>query len=97
MSIYRLMSWMNLGSHQKLEAEVQCLVKDILQVDNFDIKHLEGFSVRKNLRELDNPKDESSEKITFPDDWIETSITIDIPTKSVEEGPKAYTIPAFHY
>lgn len=88
---------MHLGSHQKSEAEIQHLVKDVLHADDFDVKHLEKFSVRRSLKELDKPKDESGEKITFPDNWIETSITIDIPMKSVEEGPKAYTIPRFHY
>ncbi|KAG2049202.1 hypothetical protein BDR06DRAFT_1012311 [Suillus hirtellus] len=94
-TIYRLMSWMNSGSHQKLEPEVQHLVKDVLQATDFNIKHLEGFSVKRSLRELD--KDEGREKITFPDDWIETDVTIDIPMKSRDEGPKTYTIPGFHY
>lgn len=94
-TVYRLMSWMNSGSHQKSEAEVQRLVKDVLQADDFDIKHLEGFSVKRSLRELD--KDEGGGKITFPDDWIETDVTIDIPMKSREEGPKTHTIPGFHY
>ncbi|KAG2046144.1 hypothetical protein BDR06DRAFT_1014963 [Suillus hirtellus] len=37
------------------------------------------------------------EKVNVPDDWIKTDISIDIPTKSKEEGPKSYTIPGFHY
>jgi hypothetical protein len=97
MSIYRLMSWMNSGSHQKSEAEIQRLVKDVLQADDFDVKHLEGFSVRRSLRELDKPKDQNGEKVTFPDDWIETNVTISIPTKSAVEGSQAYTVPGFHY
>ena len=79
----------------KSEAEVQRLVKDVLQEDNFDIKHLEGFSVRKSLREFD--RNENGEKITFPDNWIEASVTVNIPTKPREEGLKTYTIPGFHY
>jgi hypothetical protein len=94
-TIYRLMTWMNSGSHRKSETEVQRLVTDVLQADDFDIKHLEGFSVKRSLRELD--RDESGGEITFPDDWIETGVTINIPTKSREESPKAYTIPSFHY
>ncbi|KIK39154.1 hypothetical protein CY34DRAFT_14574 [Suillus luteus UH-Slu-Lm8-n1] len=95
MTVYRLMSWMNSGSHRKSENEVQRLVKDILQAHDFDINHLEGFSVRRSLRELDD--DEGAEKVNFPDDWIKTDVSIDIPTKSKEEGPKTYTIPGFHY
>ncbi|KIK33685.1 hypothetical protein CY34DRAFT_18219 [Suillus luteus UH-Slu-Lm8-n1] len=95
MTIYRLMSWMNSGSHRKSENEVQRLVGDIIQADDFDVKHLEGFSVRRSLRELD--KDEGVDTVNFPDDWIKASATIDIPTRSKEEGPEAYTIPGFHY
>ncbi|KAG1776447.1 hypothetical protein EV702DRAFT_1279228 [Suillus placidus] len=97
MSIYRIISWMNLGPHQKSKAEIQRLVKDVLQADDFDIKHLEGFSVRRSLRELDKPEDQNGEKVTFPDGWIETNITISIPMKSAVEGSKAYTVPGFHY
>ncbi|KAG2058438.1 hypothetical protein BDR06DRAFT_968449 [Suillus hirtellus] len=32
------------------------------------------------------------EKVSFPDDWIETNVTINIPMKSKEEGPKAYIL-----
>jgi hypothetical protein len=89
------MSWMNMGSHQKSEAEIQCLIKGVLQADDFDVKCLEGFSVKRSLQELD--KDEGRDRITFPDDWVETNITINIPTKLREEGPISYVIPGFHY
>jgi hypothetical protein len=86
---------MNSGSHQKSEIEVQRLVKEVMQADDFDTKDLEGFSVRRSLRELD--RDEGGEKTAFPDDWIEANVTLDIPTKSREEGPKLYSVPGFHY
>jgi hypothetical protein len=86
---------MNSGSHCKSEAEIQHLIKDVLQADDFDVKCLEGFSVKRSLQELD--KDEGGDRITFPDDWVETNITINIPTKSREEGPISYVIPGFHY
>jgi hypothetical protein len=95
MSIYRLISWMNSGSHKKSEAEIQRLVQDVLQADDFDIKDLEGFSVRSSLRELD--QDKSGERITFSDDWVESDVTINIPTKSPEGGSVPYTIQGFHY
>ncbi|KAG2159498.1 uncharacterized protein EDB93DRAFT_1075350, partial [Suillus bovinus] len=91
MTIYHLMTWMSSRSHQKLENEVY----DVLQADNFDIKHLEGFLVKKNLKELD--KDKGEEKVTFPDDWIKTDVTIDIPMRLREERPKVYSISRFHY
>ncbi|KIK36572.1 hypothetical protein CY34DRAFT_94132 [Suillus luteus UH-Slu-Lm8-n1] len=95
MTLYRLMSWMNTGSSRVSESKVAALVNDVILADDFDREHLMGFSVRKNLRELD--ADESGKKIAFPDDWIETSVTIDIPIRSKEEGPRPYTIHGFHY
>jgi hypothetical protein len=51
--------------------------------------------VKQSLQELD--KEENRKQVSFSDDWIQTSITIDIPTKSQEDGPLPYTIPGFHY
>jgi len=95
MTIYRLMSWMNSGSNLVSETKVSRLVKDVLLAEDFDRTHLENFSVKRSLRKLD--VDENGKGITFPDDWIHTSVTIDIPTKSKEDGPQPYTIPGFHY
>ncbi|KAG2739001.1 hypothetical protein P692DRAFT_20704705, partial [Suillus brevipes Sb2] len=95
MSIYRLMTWMNSGSHQKSEAEVTRLVKDVIQAEDFDPKDLDGFSVRKNLRVLDNHG--GKDAVTFPDDWLETDITLEIPTRSKEHSSMSFNIPGFHY
>ncbi|KIK45159.1 hypothetical protein CY34DRAFT_32838, partial [Suillus luteus UH-Slu-Lm8-n1] len=54
MTIYRLMRWMNSGSHQKSETEVMRLVKDVIHAEDFNPRDLDGFSVRKNLRALDS-------------------------------------------
>jgi hypothetical protein len=95
MTIYRLMTWMNSGSSRVSETKVSQLVKDVILAEDFDRKHLEDFSVRRSLRELD--KEENGKQVSFSDDWIQTSVTIDIPTKSREDGPLPYTIPGFHY
>jgi hypothetical protein len=95
MTIYRLMSWMNSGSHLISETKVSHLVRDVILAGDFDREHLENFSVRRSLRELD--QDEKGRKVIFPDDWIETSVTINIPAKSKEDDPQRYTIHGFHY
>jgi hypothetical protein len=95
MSIYRLMTWMNSGSHQKSEIEVTRLVKDVLQAEDFDSKDLDGFLVRQGLRALDSTGKNGT--ITFPDDWLETDITLDIPTKSKDDPSMSFSIPGFHY
>ncbi|KAG2341710.1 hypothetical protein BDR05DRAFT_976856 [Suillus weaverae] len=84
MTIYRLITWMNSGSNRVSETKVSQLVKDVILAEDFDRKHLEDFSGNGN-------------GVSFPDDWIQTSITINIPTKSREDGPLLYTIPGFHY
>lgn len=95
MSIYRLMTWMNSGSHQKSQTEVMRLVTDVIQAKDFDPKDLDGFSVRRCLRALDN--DRSKETVTFPDDWIETDVPIEIPSKSKDDQPTLFNIAGFHY
>jgi hypothetical protein len=89
------MMWMNSGSHHKSEAEVSRLVKDVIQAEDFNQRDLDGFSVRKSLRTLDNSGGKGT--VTFPDDWLETGITLDIPTKSKDEPSRSFNIPGFHY
>ncbi|KAG1855096.1 hypothetical protein C8R48DRAFT_776498 [Suillus tomentosus] len=91
----KLMSWMNSGTSRVSETKVAALVKDVILAEDFDSKDLQGFSVRRSLRELD--QDEGGKGITFPDDWIETTVTIDIPTKSKEDSPRLFSIPGFHF
>lgn len=95
MTVYRLMTWMNTGSHQKSEAEVARLVKDVIQTEDFDCGDLDGFSVRKSLRSLDDNGEKST--VTFPDDWLETDIILDVPTKSKDIPSTSFTVPGFHY
>jgi hypothetical protein len=33
----------------------------------------------------------------FPDDWLETDITLHIPTKSIDDPSRPFNIPGFHY
>lgn len=94
MSVYRLMSWMNSGSNKKSETEVARLVKEVIMAEDFDRKNLEDFSVRKSLRQMDN---DPGSKAKFPDDWIQASVTIKIPTKSKEDEPRPFSVPGFHF
>ncbi|KAG2359935.1 hypothetical protein BDR07DRAFT_1238738, partial [Suillus spraguei] len=95
MTIYCFMMWMNSGSHQKSWTEVMHLVKNVSQAEDFDAKDLDGFLVRKCLHALDN--DNSQETINFPDDWVETEVNLDIPTKSKDDLSISFSVPGFHY
>ncbi|KAG2107806.1 hypothetical protein BD769DRAFT_1779432 [Suillus cothurnatus] len=88
------MSWMNSGSNKKSETEVARLVKEVMLADNFDLKHLEDFSVKRSLRELDN--DPNKNKFEFPDDWAQANVTISIPTKS-KDDTRFFSVPGFHF
>ncbi|KAG2336252.1 hypothetical protein BDR05DRAFT_978825 [Suillus weaverae] len=88
MTVYRLMMWMNSGSHQKSQTE------DVIQAKDFNQKDLDGFSVRRCLRTLDNHTT-NKESAVFPDDWVEADINIDIPTKTKDE--QSFSVLGFHY
>lgn len=94
MTVYRLMSWMHSGSSRKSETEVARLVKEVILAEDFDVKHLEDFSVRRSLCELDS---DPGRKIEFSDDWIQTNVTIQIPTKSKEEDARPFSVAGFHF
>ncbi|KAG2355786.1 hypothetical protein BDR07DRAFT_1302190 [Suillus spraguei] len=94
MTIYRLMTWMNSGSHQKSQTEVTCLVKDMIQAPDFNPKDLGGFSVRRSLHVLDN---ENPESVIFPNDWVEAEVNLDVPTKSKDDQPILFSVSEFHY
>ncbi|KAG2744922.1 hypothetical protein P692DRAFT_20877483 [Suillus brevipes Sb2] len=96
MTVYRLMMWMNSGSHQKSQTEVMCLVQDVIQAKDFNQKDLDGFSVRRCLHALDNHAT-NKESTVFPDDWVEAGINIDIPTKTKDEQSQTFSVPGFHY
>ncbi|KAG2147472.1 uncharacterized protein EDB93DRAFT_1085458, partial [Suillus bovinus] len=95
MTIYHLMSWMNSGNNLVSKTKISHLVKNVILVQDFDCQHLENFSVRQSLQKLN--RDKASKKIVVPNDWIQTSVTINIPTKSKEDGPQPYTVPGFYY
>jgi hypothetical protein len=88
---------MNTGTTRISESKVASLVKDVILAEDFDQKHLEKFSIKQSLRFLDKESSEEEDRIIFPDDWIETSVTISIPTKSKEDGARPYTVPGFHF
>ncbi|KAG1819320.1 uncharacterized protein BJ212DRAFT_1249473, partial [Suillus subaureus] len=89
------MTWMNSSSNQKLEMEVMHLVKDVIHAEDFNPRDLDGFSVRRCLHALDNHGEHGA--VTFPDDWVELDITLDILTKSKDDPSRSFSIPGFHY
>ncbi|KAG1805951.1 uncharacterized protein BJ212DRAFT_1303819 [Suillus subaureus] len=89
------MSWMNSGSNQKSETEIAHLIKGVLLQEDFNTKHLEDFSVRKSLQEMDN--DPKGNKIEFLYDWMQASVTIWIPMKLREDEARPFSISGLHF
>ncbi|KAG1817511.1 uncharacterized protein BJ212DRAFT_1480086 [Suillus subaureus] len=81
MTIHHLMTWMNTGSHQKSQTKVMHLIREVIQAEDFDIKDLDGFSGT----------------VGFPDNWVETEVNLDIPTKSKDDQSVLFRVPGFHY
>lgn len=96
MTIYRLMSWMNSGSNKKSKVEVTRLIQKVMLADDFDSRHLDGFSVKKSLCEMDGVPGKETQ-VKFPDDWREASVTINIPMKLRESEPIPFSVPGFHF
>lgn len=86
---------MNSGSSQKSETEISRLVKEVIPAKDFNVKHLEDFSVRKSLREMDT--DLGRSKIDFPDDWKQANVTITVPSKSKEDEGRLFSVSGFHF
>ncbi|KAH7920743.1 hypothetical protein BV22DRAFT_1020666 [Leucogyrophana mollusca] len=101
MTIYRLIQWMNSGSKQKSEGEITRLVKDVLLAEDFNVADLKGFSSKKYLKLLDSHKRDTSHPnaTSFPDDWKEETVTIQIPTRDKDPSGmgKTYSVPGFHF
>jgi hypothetical protein len=83
MTTYSLMQWMNSGSHHKSESEVLRLIKEVIQAEDFNLVDLDGFLVRRSLYALDNDGGKGTTK--FPNNWLETDVILDIPTKSADD------------
>ncbi|KAH7908632.1 hypothetical protein BJ138DRAFT_1204895 [Hygrophoropsis aurantiaca] len=101
MSIYRLMQWMNSGSKLKSEGEVTRLVKEVLLADDFNLQDLEKFSCSKYLSILDKPTpetDDSDSTTVFPDNWKQSIVKIDIPSKAkASAGNETVSVEGFHH
>ncbi|KIM61037.1 hypothetical protein SCLCIDRAFT_26188 [Scleroderma citrinum Foug A] len=97
MGIWRLMTWMLMGSGQKSEAEVTRLVHEVIQAEDFDRTHFHGFNAHTEMNRFDKSEDATS--VDLQDGWKESPVDILVPTR--EQNPdgngQPFTIPGlFH-
>ena len=92
-SVYQFMTWLNTGSKVKSEGEVQRLVDEVFQAEDFKISDLRGLNVRRENRRLD-----LSEKILpLLDGSKKASVTIKVPTGDKESPSTKFTVPGLRY
>ena len=99
MGIWELMTWMMTGSSQKSEAEVTCLVHEVIQAKDFDHVHFDGFSAHTQMSHFDKFESATSADLQ-QDGWKESSVDILVPTweHSPDGNGQPFTIPGlFHH
>jgi len=93
MSVYRFMTWLNTGSKLKSEGEMQRLVDEVLQAEDFNPLDLRGLNVRHENRVLDL----SEKTLPLIDDFKKASVSIEVPSGDKNVGPTKFTIPGLRY
>jgi hypothetical protein len=93
MSIYRFMTWLNTRSKSKSEGEVQRLVDEVLQAEDFNLSDLRGLNVRRENQLLDL----SEKTLPLLDGFKKTSVSIEVPSGDRNVRPTKFTIPGLHY
>ncbi|KAI6118342.1 hypothetical protein F5141DRAFT_1000136 [Pisolithus sp. B1] len=100
MSVWRLMKWMLSGSKQKSEAEVDRLVSTVITVEDFRPEDLQHFSAHRELRWFDvSEEDLRPDHVFHKDGWMETSVSIEIPTHDwkPDGNGQTFMVPSFFY
>lgn len=84
-SVFRLMSWFYSGSNLKSVADLDRLVKEVLLAEDFDTKHLKGFSAEKELHRLDD-QSEGSSPFAKENGWHNSTVKILLPSEGVKHS-----------
>jgi hypothetical protein len=91
-SVFRLMEWFYNGSSVKSIADLDTLVSGVILAEDFDPKHLEGFSATRELKRLDDYS--GGPGLAENDGWREGSVYLRLPAECVKHTSEA-DAPAF--
>lgn len=97
MSIYLLMEWMITGSNQKSVGEIDRLAKNVLGAEEFNLGDIAGFNVRQEQKLLDDADKPHVDSPFANDGWIESNISISVPTGSKDGHGQSFSIPGLHH
>ncbi|THU93782.1 hypothetical protein K435DRAFT_669587 [Dendrothele bispora CBS 962.96] len=82
-TVFRLMSWFYNGRESKSMADLDELVKDVLQAEDFKKEDLDGFSSRNVSRDMDEWLGPEFH-LPAEDGWVEGSVEIPLPAEGVK-------------
>ena len=91
------MEWMTTGSNQKSVGEVDRLAKEVLSAKEFNLKDLGDFSAQRENKRLDNSDSSSQKSPLMGDGWLESSVSISIPTGIRNANGADFTVPGLHH
>jgi hypothetical protein len=97
MSIYLLMEWMTTGSNQKSVGEVDRLAKEVLSAKEFNVEDLRDFNAQRESKRLDSSDSSDQKSPLMGDGWLESSVTISIPTGLRDTNGADFTVPGLHH
>lgn len=87
---WNIMRWMNTGSTNKSEGEVNRLVEEVLNAESFNIEELRGFDTHRENVRLDLAEEPASSRFHG---FLESSVMITVPTGSKDTPSKEFTVP----
>jgi hypothetical protein len=87
------MTWLNTGSKVKSEGEVQRLVDEVLQAEDFNISDIQGLSIRRENQLLDL----SEKTLPLLDGFQTASVSIEVPSGDKNVKSQKFKIPGLRY
>ena len=87
-STLKLLQWQYSGSNLKSDGEIQRLVDEVILDDRFRKEDLEGFSVKREKKRLDEYSANGG-PFNTGDGWREASITLHMPKTGVKHASEA--------
>lgn len=100
-SIFWILNWHYNGSNLKSLSQLDTLVEDMILQPDFEQEDFVDFSASREAEHLDNYAENPESPSSPKDCWIETSVSISVPTDNVKHSSVAtapkYEVPGLFY
>ncbi|KAH9487419.1 hypothetical protein JR316_0001494 [Psilocybe cubensis] len=98
-TVFRLVNWFYSGSNLKSAQELDRLVQEVLLADDFDTKHLENFSAKREFRRLDEIDPQLP--ISSTNSWKTSTVKLSLPAEKVSHESESHApvleVPNVHH